>query len=324
MKVGKPLNETNYTSSEPSTYTYAAPVQQPFQSYPNAVIQPSQGYVQPQVNPLQPNYQYPQVQPQIRQPNYAVQPPYRAQPGYAVQPVFQQMQPTQPMFMQVTPAPLVLAPVANDPNYIDYGPGPEWEPIKSPGLGLTAGHRHATTRLKLPVDNQVNMSANAVTSYEQFCGRGVPFPYPSSAFSFNYNSNSVIASVCSQAELSDFVKQANDFCAPFINKVQTTSKVTFRIRLGIASFFIILAIVLGILANAGLGVALAIIGVASFLISRCFYVCWLKRAVEKFHKDMAIWIKGIRGHLYEKGVKPRPGYNGCFILFEANLAVQIG
>mmetsp|Transcript_11196 Transcript_11196/g.22031 ORF Transcript_11196/g.22031 Transcript_11196/m.22031 type:complete len:146 (+) Transcript_11196:431-868(+) len=142
-----------------------------------------------------------------------------------------------------------------------------------------------------------------------------------SEFSLDFNSDCVIAQVCCQDELSDFVMQANDFSAPFFKQLRTARKVMLCI-LAIAILMIILGIVVEILTQSGIAMLIPI-AFLSFFISNCIYVCWLMKAVAKFSKNLAIWIKGSRGHLYGKGVKPRPGYNGCFILFEANLGVQV-
>jgi len=143
-----------------------------------------------------------------------------------------------------------------------------------------------------------------------------------SEFSLDFNSDCVIAQVCCQDELSDFVMQANDFSAPFFKRLRTARRVMLYI-LAIEILMIILAIVVAILAQSGIVLFMIPIAIISFIISNCIYVCWLMKAVAKFSKNLAIWIKGSRGHLYGKGVKPRPGYNGCFILFEANLGVQV-
>jgi hypothetical protein len=120
------------------------------------------------------------------------------------------------------------------------------------------------------------------------------------------------------AEVAQFLADATIRFRRDILDLDGSLKKFYRIRLGILALMIILAVAVLIFAGAALS-SVFIIGGIAFRASRvCFYYSFKGKA-QRFSRELAEWIKDNRGPLYAKGIRPRPGHGGVFILFEVNV-----
>lgn len=291
---------------------------------------------------------------EIAAPQYGSQPSYHTQPNYhpmhagqggylPVQTVPQYQvyapQHNQPqlvmqsdqMFDQVQPANYVLIPAADDPNFLDMGPPPAWfldhvsftenclRNLTRPCIFRNSLSKYS---LQHPQNDETQIVASAVCCHLEVAScNNYPLVFPQTGYRLLYNPGSLIASACSQEELVEFVEKANDKTKDFIHRTNQSNQCTAL------AFFInhfvmtIAAIVVFEVKSFGWKGYVALIGyVMIFLIVKYFCVKRLSDKLTIFQRDLATWIKEHRGPFYAKGVRPRIGYNGAFLVFEANLA----
>lgn len=280
----------------------------------------------------QPNYQQVYLEQAGYPPVHTGQPIY--QPVHAPQSQVYQNQYSQPqivsqpaqMLIQVQqPTNFVLIPAADDPNFLDFGPPPVWIGNVFSffgGFSSMFAIRNSSSRLSLqhPQSNQFQIVASATCSQLQTSRKGLPLVYPLTSYQLSYNPASIIASACSEAELTEFVEKANDQTKDFIKKTDKSSRCTSISLIMTFVVMVLIGIVIGIITIRGIGVLIAFLGLFIVIIGRCCYVSHLTSKTNKLHRDLAQWIKDHRGPFYARGIRPRPGHNGTFIIFEANLA----
>jgi hypothetical protein len=119
-------------------------------------------------------------------------------------------------------------------------------------------------------------------------------------------------------EVSEFLAGVINEFSEEIMRLNSMPKKWFWLRVGLALLFAIIGIIIGIyIENTGLLILLLAVLFISGMYFPYYYS--MKRAAGTFSGQLAKWIRDHRGPLYAKGIRPRPGHGGVFILFEMNM-----
>jgi hypothetical protein len=119
-------------------------------------------------------------------------------------------------------------------------------------------------------------------------------------------------------EISEFLASATNKFSGDILKLDRMARKWFWIRMSLILVIIVLAIIIGVYAGAAAAWIIAIVGCSLTGLLRFPYFSAAKQTSRHFSKHLAEWMADHRGPLYAKGIRPRPGHGGVFIIFEAN------
>lgn len=211
--------------------------------------------------------------------------------------------------------PSKLAPMTEDPEHEDLGPHVEWDEAPAEVTGED-GEKKLAKVLVMPHTTQTQIVAEAKVKYAKSWLSKKPYAYPVSQWTLQYTSTSDVAGECTREELEEFLTGA--FSAISIDEVVSLRRKALLRPMILAGLLVIIGIIVAVSASAPGGAVVCALGVAAFIVYRIYLKRCMRKLARANYKALIVWIKANRGPLYKKGVKPRPGYNACFVVFEAN------
>jgi hypothetical protein len=118
-------------------------------------------------------------------------------------------------------------------------------------------------------------------------------------------------------EVAQFLAAATHRFGEDISSLDSMFKKLWWARLGMFAVCIMLCLAFVIFMSTLLPLAFVFL-ICGLICSRRIYFLRLRNKRVRFFRELVEWIKANRGPLYAKGIRPRPGHGGVFILFEVN------
>jgi len=174
-------------------------------------------------------------------------------------------------------------------------------------------------KLVVPESNKDILVASCSFHYLHFKIEDAPLLYPYTEWTLQPSPESLVNTVCSDEELSAFVKQANEAFKDTVSDLNRFVRATNYIRVAAALSIIAAILLCSTLVHWIVGVLIACCCVGTYLrMSRLIAYSIFRCKANRFYMNLAEWIKLNRVALLEKGIKARPGFNGAFLIFEGS------
>mmetsp|Transcript_215 Transcript_215/g.263 ORF Transcript_215/g.263 Transcript_215/m.263 type:complete len:261 (+) Transcript_215:30-812(+) len=208
-----------------------------------------------------------------------------------------------------------LVPLIDYPQNEDLGPHVVWvKPKKQKSVCRSKRKK----LLVVPKTSKNQIVATAELEYSRPMLLRKTLVYPIGPWKLDFTEDSDVAQHATREELQDFLDKAYASVSSSVEAV--TSVRTRSTVFPVIMFLVALAIgiVISLMVNAPGGALVCIGGLVGGYLYRMLLRLPMKKMISTYYRTLIQWITQNRGPLYAKGIKPRPGFNCCYIIFEAN------
>mmetsp|Transcript_18110 Transcript_18110/g.32385 ORF Transcript_18110/g.32385 Transcript_18110/m.32385 type:complete len:186 (+) Transcript_18110:351-908(+) len=172
-------------------------------------------------------------------------------------------------------------------------------------------------KLVVPESNKDILVASCSFHCFHFKIQDAPLLYPYTEWTLKPFPGSLVNTVCSDEELSAFVKHVNEAFKDTVSDLNRFVRATNYIRVAAALSIIAAILLCSTLVHWFVGVLIACCCVGAYFgLNRVIAYSTIKRKADSFYKHLAEWVKLNRTAMLEKGIKARPGIRGTFLIFE--------
>lgn len=172
--------------------------------------------------------------------------------------------------------------------------------------------------LFVPSNSESQIVATAEMAYSQALFSKRLVVYPTTPWSLQYSESSDISIAVSKAELESYLASIYTTLQPAFQEVKSLAFKAKAISLLILVIALVIGGVLTVTVNFIVGLCTCAVGGGLNYLCNTLLILALRHKAAKNYRELIRLLTESRDPLYAKGVRPRPGYNCCYILFEAS------